>query len=333
MKNFRVLALALILAMGVTSAAQAVETMIRKVDSFDFLVDYSGSMMMKHTALKQNKMDLAKFVMTRVNRSIPDLGYKGALHTFAPAGTVMPLAPWAAEPMDKAIASLSNDLPVFGRLTPMGTGIASLAPEYAPFPRPTALIMVSDGASNYGSDPVAEAQLLYRSQPGICFHVISLADTPEGQETLQRIAALDKCSVMVDAKSLMQSQAAVDKFVEDVFYTKAMEEAMILRGVNFAFDSYALDKNAQGILDEVAAILKGRPGIQTSLEGWTDYIGTDEYNAKLSQRRADAVRDYLVKKGVPANSITAKGMGKSYKYDNATDQGRYLNRRTELLFK
>ena len=66
--------------------------------------------------------------------------------------------------------------------------------------------------------------------------------------------------------------------------------------------------------------------------GWTDSIGTDAYNKKLSLRRAESVKNYLVAQGVPAARMVAEGMGKSFRYDNATEEGRYMNRRTELVF-
>jgi OOP family OmpA-OmpF porin len=110
-----------------------------------------------------------------------------------------------------------------------------------------------------------------------------------------------------------------------------VEDALVLHGVNFAFNSYALDAKAQGVLDEAAAALKGKK-VNITLEGWTDSIGSDAYNKKLSQNRANAVKAYLVEQGVAASSINAVGMGKSFKFDNATEEGRYLNRRVEFIF-
>ncbi|MCH5276892.1 MAG: OmpA family protein [Desulfovibrionaceae bacterium] len=333
MKSLRTLLLSAVLVMGLTPVAHAAESIVRSVDSFDFLVDYSGSMMMKSPAVKAPKIDVAKQALTKVNNAIPDLGYMASLHTFAPASTLLPNAAWNQGAMNQSLASLRDNLAVFGRLTPMGNGLSTLAPEYAAMARPTAVIIASDGLSNRGVDPVAEAAAIYQSQPGLCFHIISVAEAgSEGQATLDKIAALNNCTVMVNAVDLLNSQQAVDQFVADVFYDTVEEEAIILHGVNFAFDSYALDSKAIGILDEVASILKTRSGVNVTLEGWTDSIGTDAYNKGLSQRRADAVKKYLVKQGVPAQTITTKGMGKSFKYDNATEEGRYLNRRVELIF-
>jgi hypothetical protein len=68
------------------------------------------------------------------------------------------------------------------------------------------------------------------------------------------------------------------------------------------------------------------------VEGYTDNIGSDEYNQKLSQQRADAVRDFLVVQGVQAGNITSTGYGKSQPVaDNSTNAGRAQNRRVQLV--
>lgn len=330
MKVFRTALLSAALVMGLASASQAAD-LIRKVDSFDLLADQSGSMMMQAPDLKMTKAAAAKQVLAAVNDAIPNLGYKASMHTIAPAGSVVAYGDWDRSAMGQGIASLKTEGTIFGRMTPMGDGFAANSGDYASMARPTAVVLVSDGANNTGIDPVAEAAAIYQAQPGICFHVISFADTVEGQATLDKIASLNSCSVSVKGSDLMADQNALNQFVADVFYTGAPEEALVLHGVNFAFDSYALDAKAQGILDEAAVVLKEK-NVNVTLEGWTDSIGTDAYNKKLSQNRANAVKAYLVEQGVPASKLTAVGMGKSFKYDNATEEGRYLNRRVEILF-
>ena len=331
MKMFRNAMFAAALVMGIASAAQAAD-LVRKVDSFDLLADQSGSMMMQAPDLKMTKAAAAKQVLAAVNGAIPNLGYKASLHTVAPASKVVSYGDWDRSAMGEGIASLPEEGTVFGRMTPMGDGLAVNSADYATMARPTAVVLASDGANNLGIDPVAEAAAIYQAQPGICFHIISFADTDEGQAVLDKIAALNSCSVSVKGADLMADQNALNQFVADVFYTTgAAEEALVLHGVNFAFDSYALDAKAQGILDEAAVVLKEK-NVHVTLEGWTDSIGTDAYNKVLSQNRANAVKNYLVEQGVPASKLTAVGMGKSFKYDNATEEGRYLNRRVEFIF-
>ncbi|MGC2821058.1 MAG: OmpA family protein, partial [Candidatus Sulfotelmatobacter sp.] len=74
------------------------------------------------------------------------------------------------------------------------------------------------------------------------------------------------------------------------------------------------------------------PDLKLQIEGYTDSIGSDEYNQTLSDKRAEAVRDYLVSQGVSMNSVTAQGMGKADPVaDNSTAAGRQLNRRVEMI--
>jgi outer membrane protein OmpA-like peptidoglycan-associated protein len=72
--------------------------------------------------------------------------------------------------------------------------------------------------------------------------------------------------------------------------------------------------------------------VNIEVAGHTDSRGSDAYNIKLSQRRAEAVRDYLISKGIAADRLSAKGYGESQPVaDNATDEGRFKNRRVELV--
>ena len=322
--------LTLALVMGLAGAAQAAD-LVRKVDSFDLVADQSGSMMMKMEGSKMTKAAGAKQVLTAIVEALPDLGWQSSTHTVAPASTVTAYNFFDRAIMKKGLAGLKTEGQIFGKMTPMGDGLHAISAEYANMARPTAVVLASDGANNTGIDPVAEVVTIYQNQPGLCFHVVSFADTEEGQAVLDKIAGLKDCSVSVKGSDLLADQKALNQFVADVFYGEGVEDALVLHGVNFAFNSYALDAKAQGVLDEAAAVLKEKK-VHVTLEGWTDYIGSDAYNKKLSQNRASAVKAYLVEQGVPASNITAVGMGKSFKFDNATEEGRYLNRRVEFIF-
>jgi OOP family OmpA-OmpF porin len=105
----------------------------------------------------------------------------------------------------------------------------------------------------------------------------------------------------------------------------------VLRGVNFAFDSDQIDPASAVVLDVVAETLASRPGIRVRVEGHTDSMGSESYNQGLSQRRAEAVRRYLVGQGIAASRIEARGFGESRpEASNDTAEGRALNRRVAL---
>jgi outer membrane protein OmpA-like peptidoglycan-associated protein len=109
------------------------------------------------------------------------------------------------------------------------------------------------------------------------------------------------------------------------------KKKIVLRGVNFDFDKSNIRPDAQPILDEAISTLKEYKAITLSVDGYTDSIGTDAYNQKLSERRAKAVADYLAKGGIEATRMTEKGFGESDPVaSNDTAEGRAQNRRVEL---
>jgi OOP family OmpA-OmpF porin len=109
--------------------------------------------------------------------------------------------------------------------------------------------------------------------------------------------------------------------------------SLVLKGVNFEYDSAKLTPNALVILDGVAENLKTYPQKNDiEVHGHASSEGTSKYNLKLSQRRSQSVADYLVQKGVP-NRLYAKGFGEDQPIaDNSTEEGRSKNRRVELIW-
>lgn len=115
---------------------------------------------------------------------------------------------------------------------------------------------------------------------------------------------------------------------------KPVEEKIVLNGVQFDFDKAVIKKEYYPVLDEAVSVLQKHGDKQVSIEGHTCSIGTEQYNMKLSQRRADAVKKYLVGKGISAGRLTTIGYGESQPVaDNKTKEGRKMNRRAELKVK
>jgi OOP family OmpA-OmpF porin len=105
----------------------------------------------------------------------------------------------------------------------------------------------------------------------------------------------------------------------------------VLRGVNFDFDKATIRPDAAEILAEAARILREDPDIYVSVDGHTDARGTDQYNERLSERRAQAVVEYLTRLDVSRSRLRAQGFGESRPVaSNDTEEGRAQNRRVEL---
>lgn len=110
-----------------------------------------------------------------------------------------------------------------------------------------------------------------------------------------------------------------------------LEQHYRLDGVYFEFDSARLTAESSAALDDAFNILERHTDLIVEVAGHTDSVGTDSYNQGLSERRARAVVDYLVAKGIDAGRLKARGYGESEPVaDNATDAGRAENRRVEL---
>ncbi len=102
--------------------------------------------------------------------------------------------------------------------------------------------------------------------------------------------------------------------------------------VLFDFNKYTLKPEARERLAKISGIVLAYPDLKLDIEGFTDSIGSDEYNQELSEKRAESVRGYLVSSGVKPDSVSATGLGKANPVaDNSTAAGRKLNRRVEMI--
>lgn len=111
----------------------------------------------------------------------------------------------------------------------------------------------------------------------------------------------------------------------------ATGEAVVLKGVNFEVNSSRLTASAKVILNQVADSLAAAPAMKVEIGGHTDAQGSDSFNTKLSERRAQAVKDYLIARGITPSRLQSKGYGEAQPVEtNETAEGRELNRRVEM---
>jgi len=119
-----------------------------------------------------------------------------------------------------------------------------------------------------------------------------------------------------------------------ILETRDTARGLIVNMSDVLFDTakHTLRPAAREKLAKVAGIISGHPGLRLAVEGYTDSVGGDDYNQKLSEDRGTAVRDYLTQEGVAGTSVTSKGFGKSQPVaSNDTAAGRQQNRRVELV--
>lgn len=174
------------------------------------------------------------------------------------------------------------------------------------------------------------------------------ADAEQAQAEAQRQQA---AALAQQQKAQAESEAA-HKVAEEAVRQKEEMRARLLAQLNqvlqthdtirglvvnmpdvlFDFNKYTLKPAARERLAKVSGIVLAYPDLKLQIEGHTDAIGSDEYNQTLSEKRSEAVRDYLVGSGVSMNNVAALGLGKSDPVaDNSTAEGRKLNRRVEMI--
>ena len=116
--------------------------------------------------------------------------------------------------------------------------------------------------------------------------------------------------------------------------TSETARGLIVNMSDVLFDTgkYTLKPTTQISLAKVAGILEAYPGLKVQVEGYTDSVGTDDLNQKLSDNRAAAVKDFLVSQGVQPGNITSQGFGKNDPVaDNTSASGRAQNRRVNMV--
>jgi outer membrane protein OmpA-like peptidoglycan-associated protein len=119
-----------------------------------------------------------------------------------------------------------------------------------------------------------------------------------------------------------------------ILQTRDTARGLIVNMSDVLFDTgkYSLRPVAREKLAKVAGIISGHPGLRLAVEGYTDSVGGDDYNQRLSEQRGASVRDYLTGEGMATGSVTSQGFGKAQPVaSNDTAAGRQQNRRVELV--
>jgi OmpA-OmpF porin, OOP family len=113
---------------------------------------------------------------------------------------------------------------------------------------------------------------------------------------------------------------------------KFTEAKIVTHGINFDVNKATIKPESMGTLNMIMQVLKDNPEIKFEVGGHTDADGADDYNLTLSQQRADAVKDQLIKSGIDAARLTAKGYGETKPIsDNTSPEGKANNRRVEFV--
>jgi outer membrane protein OmpA-like peptidoglycan-associated protein len=203
------------------------------------------------------------------------------------------------------------------------------------------------------ADAARQAQLAAQAQSDEDARRRAAAEAAQAQAEAQQQAALAQQQAAQAQTALAQAQAAeADRQRQEAIRQKEEMRARLLAQLNqvlqtrdtarglivsmpdvlFDFNKYTLKPEARERLARISGIVLAYPDLKLQIEGYTDSIGTDEYNLELSQKRADGVRAYLISSSVPPDHVNAQGFGKADPVaNNSTAAGRKLNRRVDMI--
>ena len=341
---------------------------VLKANNFTVILDKSGSMGEKYKG--KLKLDCARDLASAFNHTVPNANLTGALRMFGKKANVQPAGTellWGPAAQDAAALDAGlNQVGFSNGDSPLNMALDATAQDFKSAQGNIAVVIFTDAnkeVMNYAA--VKKSVMNLKSQFGdrICIYPVQIGADKEAAKFLAQVAADSGCGFMVKGDDIASGKGMAD-FVANVFLQKAPEVVevicvdddgdlvcaeldkcpgtpkgarvnkfgcWVLGDVLFDFDKSNIKPQYYRFLDDAAKVFEMNPSIKVEVQGNTDNIGTAKYNMGLSLRRANAVMQYLVNKGVAQSRLSARGFGFSRPVaTNDTDEGRALNRRVEL---
>ena len=339
----------------------------QKTNTFFVIDDSSSSMSDVYLGTgfsgqtEPTKHVISKELMTRMNKTIPaGTTLSSGLRSYG----FGPCTDWSFTKLNQAVQSYSsssfdsaiNTLECSSGGTPVATAFDAAKTDLASAPGNIAVILFSDG-HNYDISPATKVQVL-KEQYGdkLCVYTVWVGNEKEeaGIAVLQRLSDISGCGFSTSASAIASSDGMAD-FVSKVFFKPGAEKdsdgdgvvdskdkcpntpkgAIVDRdgcwafhSLLFDFDSDVVKAGNEALFRNAIKVLQLNTTLTVEIQGHTDSQGDEEYNQKLSERRALAVKQVLVDHGVNTDRLTTKGFGESNPgASNDTEAGRAHNRR------
>ena len=319
--------------------------------SFGFLVDLSSSMRQNSRCRGLTKEEAMVQLLRKMNSRIPGHPYQATFRVFGykPAltradFTTLYFGPgsYSREGFEGAISRLA----AADSVTPLSDGLRGSREDLKSLPSPKTLLMFSDFQESGGSgDPLHEVESARRGHgSSLTLHTFYITSQVEAERLAKNLAtagggqAWEICPLLVNEQSFEHMMQTI--FGRGDLCYNAPPGAMVdERGCWVAAYSQFFDFNKAVVKDEfrghlVAAARLMKEHIQNDrvvIAGFTDNVGSQEFNMELGRRRAQAVADILISEGVPAGQLSVVSYGKDRPVaDNSTEEGRARNRRVEF---
>lgn len=310
-----------------------------KADTFIVLFDTSGSM--RDDDPNQAKFQTAQNMVANFNAAVPDAGFDAGLVIFGKGagscmgdGVARKIYGMETYNSDKFLAAL-NTIDCVRSTTPIVGAVDLSSAMLTQEAGDVALIIISDFRWRDAAGVKASMAKLRQQHNGqLCLHTVRIGDYSSSSPLIDELHAGDDCGTAVAASDIADPEA-MTSYVTDILMSPIEFERYTLSALTlFDFDKSELKAAGKVELQKLSDYIKSR-GIKVrsiDVVGHTDGVGTQIYNAGLSERRASAVAEYLVRQGINPDILSATGMGELDPVaPNTTDANRAINRRVEVL--
>jgi OOP family OmpA-OmpF porin len=319
-----------------------------KVDAFVVVLDISSSM--TEDDQQRSRIHTAQDLVASFNSTVPPTDFKAGLVTFGMGtgrciGQGTATAAYGLGSYQTAdFASALAGIECAGGTTPMSDGIDATTDLLSDESGYVAVILVSD-FQWVNASSVESAVSKLRAQHGekLCLHTVKVGDNTTGDPLIARLNAVAGCDSAMATADITAANAMAN-YVTDVLLAPIeitevvpapieYEKLSVSATALFDFDKAILKEQGKAELSKLGEYIrsKGMTVVDLDVVGHTDSMGSEEYNQVLSQRRASAVKTYLISRGIDGSIIDVIGKGESEPTaSNDTAEGRALNRRVEI---
>ena len=309
-----------------------------KVDSYVVVLDVSSSMGEDYQ--DRPKVHTAQDLAASFNATVPSSDFKSGLVTFGRGtgrcfGMGMADGVYGLSAHDSAaFANALGSIECSGGTTPMADGLDAAGQMLSGESGPVAVVVISDFRW-VASDPVGRSVERLKQQHGenLCLHAVKVGDSTTGDRVIANMVNTPGCDSAVLAGDIASADAMAGFVTSVLLAPLEYEKHAVSATALFDFDSAVLKDQGKAELRNLGEYIQGK-GITVKdidIIGHTDSMGSEEYNQGLSERRAMAVKEFLVSAGISSDIIDVSGRGESEPVaSNDTEEGRAKNRRVEI---
>lgn len=328
-------------------------------DNYVIISDSSGSM--GH----YDKFPIQKNLVQSFISTLPDDNFNAGLYLFGNANNweIYPIQPFDRSRFHEA----AETMPFKGGPTPMHEAFLTLDENLTDPIEKTVVILFTDGEATVPSKTINAVTNLIRNHPELEIHAVQVGYSEEGAALLRELVKMTDTG-SIRRETLINTPESLHVFAREVLLQdiencgedeaksgridsdgdgvydendecpNTPEGATVdergcwtLGSVLFDTDKATLRAEAQSVLDEVATVMMNNSGLDFRIEGHTDSSASEAYNQALSERRAQSVKNYLIRSGIEANRLETEGFGETQPVaPNNSPENMQLNRRVEI---